>query len=715
MEDYFDYFSRIRDVVDVSTRDLTIRELRNSNLEDEQARYVNLFVDCFDHHTEFISREKIEHLKYEPVKRRFISRDAIVTRYIDRYYVAPTIIKGFEKNVAEINPISTIDFNTLCRELISFPITNDPKITVELGSNTYTYLIGDVGEGKSALLSAVYRTILFENQDEKGYLVFPVYIDVDEKPNGKGELRKIDENWFLEKLQEIHEQIKAAPERFRSQAEIHNIKYNENDSFITRFRETARYLAERKIRLLILIDNVDRYHFHYSKWRFTQDYADDQRTSVVGNLQSLIDKFTSKKALGWCGLCVAFVCRDYVYQYLRSSCDDQSRKDREFGSVFTIKIEDPYQVFRSRIHLFEEVVEIVLKEKSSERANDFLSSVKSLLSLRNSEGILRPEIELIHRLGHHGFRSLIGFLDSLKIDMSQSDVLKRLLSEQTKNLPTLYLLNLRARYSQDVGHFPNLFLVDAQVLKTNDYPKAFQPHKMTYWLKYFILKYLANKGPKRFSHLLRVFSQIGGYEDSLVRLVIGSLVSTNESRCIDVNPTTEVSGHSDPELTITNRGRQIVTPSQTFGSDDVDFCFEFSYLQLVIDDVLLSLPKDWISQIATQFDYFYLFAPDNEYGRKTLEIVKSKAKSVIIFLDILSASLTVEMKNKPELNTLLDSSGIIPNMKHVRDNLLVAVTTVLSKLESHKAKLDLPMEDLNRIALEVFFQKVYKNSILVTQ
>lgn len=715
MEDFHDYFVRVQDQIPQNVQRMITADIRDGHLVGDTLRLTNLFIDCFDHHTECTSRERIERLTYAPTPRRFIARDEILVRYIDRWYVPPTIYSGFKDPADTENGVETKAFNELCDELVSSPITSDPAKSLELGSNTYTYIVGDVGVGKSALVCALYRKILFDGPGLDGYKVIPIHIDVDEKPDPAGNLRQIDDAWFLKKLEDTLNQLKSIPAALSAKFEVQKLSFDAEESFVSRYRRLAQHLAIRKFRLLFLLDNVDRYHFHYSRYRFTKDYSHEQRESVLLNLQHLIDVFTSKDELGWSGFCVAFICRTYVYQYLRSNCDDQSRKDREFGSVFTLDVDDPYSVVGSRMKIFREACESVLKVKASIPAEDYQRVLVGFFGLENTERALRPEIELVRQLGHHGFRSLVGFFDGLRLDLSQHDIFARLLQKQTKNLPLLYMLKIRRRYSESAGHFPNIFLIDSQVSIPERHSQAHVAHRPTYWLKYFILKYVAAAEHRRFSQIHRLFVKQGGYDNDLFRYALGSLVSTNESRCIDVDPTTEVAGSSDIDIFATPRGVQLVSPSKAFGTPTVDFCFEFNYLQLVVDDNWMSIPKLVATDMISSLDYSYLFAPDAKYGERAAEMVARKSRSVLLFVKVLASALKSELQHKHQLRDELQAAGLIPNMDAVEKHLEVVFSEIAVRFR------DAPQETVVeptlpiRIdsALDEFFDSVYKKNILV--
>jgi hypothetical protein len=718
LPNYHDYFSRVQDIVPKEIRDLEGFDIVNDS-EDHKSKLVNLFVECFDHHTKCTSQPMQTELEYRETERRFISQDSLLTRYLDKYYFPPTIIKGYRPKNEIIGPESRLTFNQLSDTLINFPITADPLQTNKIGSNTYSYLIGDVGAGKTSIICALYRNILFNKLDPSGYKVIPIYINVDHSQKGDGTLVKIDQIWFDNFVNKIKEQLDSVPESYKKNIKILDFQDNKNDTYVIRLRALTTWLAAKKIRLMIFFDNLDRYHFHYTKHRFTKEFSGEQRSSVIDNLSHLIGEVTSDDSLGCCGLCIAFVCRSYVYKYLRSSCEDQSKVDAEFGRVFTVEVEDPFSVLNSRMNLFEEAIGIVSKHNPKLDLVNYQHVLLALLRFKTSSDELRPEIDLIAKLGHHGLRSLVGFIGALRLDLTEVDAFTRLLSKQIKMLPILFLLKVKRRFAQNNNHFPNIFLIDAQVAIPEKYKSAYESHKPTYWLKYFILKYIENKKSVKFEQLRRIFVIDGGYEDSLFRLVVGSLTSTNESRCIDIDPTSELSGVTDCELFLTRRGIQLVTPTSAFGGATIDFCFEFAYLQLVLDDSWLSLPEFVANEIISDLSYAYFFDADKPYGLAAEKMVNAKSLKTSKFCQILDAALKSEEKQHPTLFKLLRSLSLIPNMLLIQSDLRASVLSIeqAMKLKTISDTSSIfPSDDrinsLN-IKLEDFYKAVRQNKIEV--
>jgi hypothetical protein len=232
------------------------------------------------------------------------------------------------------------------------------------------------------------------------------------------------------------------------------------------------------------------------------------------------------------------------------------------------------------------------------------------------------------------------------------------------------MLDGRKRYTQDHGHFPNLFLNDCIVLKDPKFERAHQTHLHSYWLKYLILKLIVSRGESITccSDILEVFCETGEYKEELVRHVIGSLCTSNEFRCADVDYTIDVRNYEARRIVATSRGRGLVSDDWHIHSDislKSEFCFSFLYLQLVVNDYLMCLPVQFAKTIFEGPDYAYLYFRDSEYGETVSRVVKTRARSCLTFMFVIRAALNAELARKPKLKQYLISKNLIPNVDRV--------------------------------------------------
>ena len=206
----------------------------------------------------------------------------------------------------------------------------------------------------------------------------------------------------------------------------------------------------------------------------------------------------------------------------------------------------------------------------------------------------------------------------------------------------------------------------------------------TYWLKYFILRYISKYKNCTGQDVYNLFHRIGGYEEHLVLLVLGSLCMTNESRCVEIGYSRSTTDPLTWILKTTPRGEFLVKKiGNLFGhvEPDVEFGFSFTYLQLVTEDLWIALPKEWKGKIFTDTNYSYLYYKDHEYGRATVRVLQNKARAVLHFLVVLKASLNAEKEAKKNLFDELNRLGLIPDIDQVVESAKSAIGTLYKTMK----------------------------------
>ena len=247
------------------------------------------------------------------------------------------------------------------------------------------------------------------------------------------------------------------------------------------------------------------------------------------------------------------------------------------------------------------------------------------------------------------------FLSDLEIDWrGQSSIVERIFGRDAlnghvdpHNLLRLYITNNRQRYAQASGHFPNVFLVDASYARDEDFPDADVAHGHTYWLKYLLLKYICMQAPSQDSvvslnDILDVFSS--SYPDKLIRLVLGSLASSETSGCIEV---VESQDHRVVRVRPTLRGLRIVGDCR----QGTEWCFSWDYLQFVVDDYQLAYPEFlWNKIYVADGGLGYLLRPPGVYAAELARQYFAKAKACIYFLRVLEEAQVAEKRNRLKNN-----------------------------------------------------------------
>lgn len=224
-------------------------------------------------------------------------------------------------------------------------------------------------------------------------------------------------------------------------------------------------------------------------------------------------------------------------------------------------------------------------------------------------------------------------------------------------LERLYIADMRFRFSQSRGHFPNVFLVEAR--QDTERP-ILHPH--TYWLKYLILmlvRHRVNDGVKVRDVVSKCVDEFG-YQMDLVLLALGSLYMISESRCIEFSGST-FSTVLNNRIRLTSRGRVLVGvgAESSQGQDAAagttgsyfPYCFELSYLQMVVDDYQLTVPTHLADLLKIDTDLRYALQ-DNGYRESMTKDLERRLRTVAIFTGVLEASFIAESFLRPAINSL---------------------------------------------------------------
>jgi hypothetical protein len=139
---------------------------------------------------------------------------------------------------------------------------------------------------------------------------------------------------------------------------------------------------------------------------------------------------------------------------------------------------------------------------------------------------------------------------------------------------------------------------------------------------------------------------------------------------------------------LTNRGRYLINCDKSIfhGSVDVDFCFTFKYLQLIVHDKLLAIPRSWSDKIfdyENNYGYSYLYKREDDYHQIAPKVINSKFRSVLYFLKVLESSLEAEKKQRPNLFSSLDK-GLLPDFDSINNYLIQTIKRIARTIKSIK-------------------------------
>ncbi len=665
-------------------------------------KYQNLFSDAFDHHVLPYLDGPAELKVLADDSSRFLTADSLNSYFLDKLYNLPNIYYGSNSSVTKEDQIEYADF---VRRISDDPVTSNQAESEMHGSNRVSFLLGEIGTGKTLLLCKVIRDMILTQraaQNSEIPLLVPVYFNFDKAMvDGSGPPLDIDPHFYSR----LGAAILAALDKFtmfrdktQSLVAAANIQYPNDE---VRLNAVIRTAHKCGLRLLLILDNIDRYHFYFSKYTFFEKGRQKQLESLRGNMGKLSCMFTSGESLGLLGLSVLIAARRYVYDDCMPS-ENQESSTRFNGSVYQLANIDEMDVVQKRLDLFDEAIaQIESKPRLRPVGEDFKKSLQQigmLLGLEVTRTKLQESASLpartviltVRQLCHHGNRGLVSFLSSLKLDYREnSKVIGRLFWDKPHTLILLYMTDLRKRYSQAWGHFPNLFLVDALVQPDSEFEEAHQPHIHTYWLKYLILAYVNSRpgDSPSITTLRRIFVTYGRYEEHLFRLALGSLSTSTEFGCLKAIP----SNHPDSvRVQITERGKALFSRSDR---DNSPFCFTFNYLQLVVDDYQMSYPRSIFDQVYVKgIDLGYLFAEELTYHNRNADYLARKMKCAFAFLKVLEESYKLEMGFR---------QAMFNHFRHESPAVLLDFDRILDRLFEEFRRISSPMPNSDKFFVEI--------------
>ena len=621
-----------------------------------------LFSDCFSPHNDIRFAPDdvatIRPQKNDP--RRLVRKNNLTAFFQNLFLREPSVFPdtpiyespNIEEDEGDLGDPTTFDYFYRCVTAIPFAATavNNPT----LGENRATFLIGEVGVGKTFLVSRLVQKLHQNPVDQDGFFVLPVYLCFENYLASFGNAQTAPEfvRLFLSK---VHELIAKAllqqdrktydaiqPPRLSADASAHEIS-----SATSEYIRQLASVGEKKYRVLLILDNLDVLHYQNSRYLFFPEHYHEHRRLIEEKLTALVYCFVDQHLMGDAGLCVLIVARHNVARDARLLNYPALPRHNEMDDhvVFQIGRVDPLDVVSSRLHLLEQTIEVFCKENSALSDLPFreqLAALRAATTNSISKQNLNDGLRRISDLSHHGIRSLVDFLGKLRLNLlSQDEVFQRLFSHSPWILERLYIANLHQRFSQAQGHFPNMFLVDGTV-NEETIEKISHPH--TYWLKFLILKRIGLSGRRGISvqSLIDEFCNTFHYGLDIFRLCIGSLAMVNESRCIEIVGAAKADSQENL-VRLTTRG-QLLAGHSNGHARQIPYCFQFSYLQLVIDDHLLSLPTPFAQKIAVESSLSYAIEPLARYQQRMVADLDRKLPATLTFLRVLEASWNAECR-----------------------------------------------------------------------
>jgi len=645
--------------------------------------FESLFHECFEHHVTEAAYEL--HHEFElSGDERVVKLDNITASFLSNYYNPPKISKteSADKVDRERNRFSYASFfDAVTRNAI----TTHLDLTERLGSTKISYLIGDIGIGKSTLIAKVLFD-LHTNLYEKSGKIIPVSFcfETNWKKIHGDFFEDIDDRFWAALFSAILDECRECA--LRTDLDISRFYSNPRyDPAIPSIKSLVAYLHRQGYRIVLALDNIDRYYFSYSKYSFFDAYNNERTESIEKNIREVIQTFEAERKLGFSGLSVVIACRDYVYKNIPLSV---AREAPHVPSSDVFQIERPHEceVVGARFRLLFDIIDVV-KQGDQSLGKEFEQTSKSLEEFLNAHPEqASPGLQTVFNFCQQGHRTLVEFMAGLRVDYKNYEVLTRIFREHSTLLVILFMANGYKRYTQKERFFPNMFLVDALVDQVESREEAHRPHKHTYWLKYLILKFISVRQHggthADVGDVVKTFSGTDRYEEWLVRLALGSLCSEDEYRCVDIVYSTHHRFFEDRRLRLTKRGDELLNKNQRLFAKrqtPTEFCFSFLYLHVICDDYLFALPCDVYKDIVGKPSFSHFYLPKSFYGKEASGHIVQRANAVTYFLGVIFASLEVEAKNREGLFSELKDEGILPN----EETVCSAIDDEITLLASH--------------------------------
>ncbi len=682
-------------------------EISKPAFRPENAAYEQwntLLKNCLTHHAEYVSGSVSDSLVFQSQsKSKFISEDNLSNYFLESCYIKPFFCKLVDDDEPDDKDF-VVTYDEFCESVSESPITVSNEKSIASGSNKITILTGDVGVGKTTFIKKMNSDFLSKlvTPDSNGYSVVPVYVDACRKlfRDSRSVPDPINEDFYVYFVSKILEGITDSD---LEQTKTLNIPAPKTEP-IKYLKLLTRELRVKKIRLLIIFDGLDIYHYPFIKHAFFEKYFSEQYKSVCDNIIGLIKLFSSDELRNY-GLCVVFVCRTYINKFIK--IENVQNPGVISCTSYQIKYPKIEDVVTPRVKLINASIDVIKKNK-----NELYDSFKESLALINpiftridrDDLDDNPGLRAIYKLSHRGFRSFVSFLSQIDYHSTNYEINKRLIEEQPRTFIMLYILNRRKKYSQTCNHFPNMFLNDAVIQPNDRYPDAYKPHKHTYWLKYFILKYIKSQGSTTLDSIVKLFVNQWQYEEHLVLLALGSLCTSDSFRCVSIDHIPVTSDHHIFNLKLTSRGDYLLQPN-SYKYPSLEFVFSFTYLQLIIDDYLVAFPIDSFANIYIEENYDFLLGDHETYSRCGKVMVEKKAMAVINFFTILKASLYAEIQHR-KINK---SDIIIPDCDAIGTQLTQQISVLFDNWKIQTAKPTVTISYFNKYFK--FFNMYYASKI----
>jgi hypothetical protein len=582
-----------------------------------------------------------------------------VSKWFHQEYFSNVIIR---RGTARDNAI-------LSREEFIERIAEKAVATPEFTSqpNNVQFLVGDIGDGKTTFLCNLLYTQWLTFLSRK---TLPIRFNVDVLTDHTVPPCARLLNIFLDTTLAWMRNNDICPQADSDFLRLSSrLTEPENPDHVALVLSNLIRLIKKRLgrNLLFIIDNIDFLYHIGDRGAFSKAPTIQQ----VSAYEAIIDIFRlfsrDDQILANLGINILYCIRADTLEYIKSKrlevpLPDLTNRTACLTPVGT-DAEQTLEIINQRFTLVRDLVESITEPKKRMQFKSQIDQLQASYGYRSERGD-HPFRDL-RRLARHGLRDIIDHFSHyawIERDDGSSGLNLRFTGQYSPSILT-YVLGGRRRYCQFNGHIPNLYLVNATA-PANEYgvPDEFKrEHFVTFWLKRMILEYLLAKAEQYVNadELVKVFCGRNrrGYPEGLVRYMAGGLSQVPESECVKVDISAQGGAGQHfyiRKITVTERGRFLAQ----------DFADSFTYLQLMVDDWRLRLPREMRSDFAyTEPDYRYLVEDMSTYGERVKKVLQNKARQSIVFALFLEEYARVEQQLWPRVYERLRQERVSPPRK----------------------------------------------------
>lgn len=518
---------------------------------------------------------------------------------------------------------------------------------------TLLFLTGSIGSGKSTLATIVQATLLRETATQKKQArdrVVPVDFETVLTLSSK-------------KNSEISTDLLAQYVMSEIRKQYDGIQEN----------NLAEHLAKSTHRYIFIFDNLDLAYAEFCK-HFVEGDQDVQgvigATNYLTCLKHLVHVFQSVNRKSALATPSALFClRDDTFILLDKVTEKIGEPGlKEQHNMYSLASPLPDSSTRHFSAIVKKRGRLIGQFLSDAGEETLAKSAEQWFSAFPDNGSV--SFRRYVNLSVQGMRTAIHSLNKYASASSAPSSLVFAALSDGFRAEVLGFFNGQQYYSQNESNIANIFLVNTEYRNSSE--TAVVPsglsilpyfHEHSFWLKYLIFSYIAatsnyGRGATLFEEIRRIFSNIGGFPEDLVSLVVYSLTEIQHGRLVRPK-----SNENARLVTLTSRGCE-------FAANHMDVAWSTSYLATILEDEWLELPQSLYQKTK-------VFGTNAFWDKESFcEYTVNKVDVVRDFLICLEATFEFEKKARPKLFAELDKveglSTLLPRFKELHERQFAA-------------------------------------------